>query len=340
MTDRSMKPVSLSDRFLACGLALALLAPVRIWAGPPLLPRSSERAYELIAEVNALRASYGLAPYEIDPILMAVAEAQNAWRVSDGVTTHTGPDGSRPRERAIAAGYGGGSTVFISENIADGLGLTPAEAVSWWTGDDPHLNTMIGPNYRHVGAGAGESDDVWRYTLMAGYVAGGSYSAGSVPVATRVSSGSIGIAPFILSTPNPDGSVVHVVEQGQTLWTIAAMYDVDLGLLAEWNGLPSNPILHVGDEILVRPADTPTASPTAAESITPSPRHPTRTPAAAKTAVILPTLTPPLTPSLSPLSQLRWPLIVAGALLVTIGLAAGLAQARSGGRNEDTRGRS
>ena len=335
-----MKPIPLTRRILACGLALGVLVPVRIVAELPGLPRSSERAYELIAKVNALRASYGLASYEIDPILMAVAEAQTAWRVSAGVTTHTGPDGSRPRERAIAAGYGGGSTVFISENIADGLGLTPAEAVSWWTGDDPHLNTMIGPNYRHVGAGAGQSGDVWRYTLMAGYVAGGSYSAGSVPVATRVSSGSSGIAPFILSTPNPDGSVVHVVEQGQTLWTIAARCDVDLGLLAEWNGLPSNPILHVGDKILVRPADTPTASPAAVERFTPSPRPPTRTPAAAKTAVILPTLAPPPAASLSPLSQLRWPLIVAGALLVTIGLAAGLAQARSGGRNEDTRGRS
>jgi LysM repeat protein len=330
--DRFSRPV------IALGFILGLLASGGSRVTHAASAQASERAYELIAEVNALRASYGLAPYEVDPILMAVAEAQNAWRVSTGATTHLGPDGSRPRDRAIAAGYGGGATVFISENIADGTELTPAEAVTWWTGDDPHLNTMIGPNYRHVGAGAGESGGVWRYTLMAGYVAGGSYEPGSVPVGPVGGQGSSGAVPFLLSTPSPDGSVVHIVEQGQTLWTIAAMYEVDLALLREINGLPADPILHIGDEILVRLANTPTPLPTAIPTPTPTSRAATRTPAPTRTPAIVPTSTavPPL--SSPPLGQLRWPFIAAGALLVAVGLAAGLAQARSHPRDEKTRG--
>ena len=137
------------------------------------LPRAPDSASELVAAVNALRASYGLAPYNVDPILMAVAQAHNNYSISIGSVTHYGPDGSRPRDQAIAAGYGGGATVFISENIQQGSGLSPSGAVQAWTGDDPHLNTMIGSNYRDVGAGAGERDGVQYYTLIAGYVAGG-----------------------------------------------------------------------------------------------------------------------------------------------------------------------
>jgi len=290
-------------------------------AGAP----SRQEAYDLIAEVNTLRADNGLPPYQIDPILMAVAQAHNDYQVAAGTTTHYSPDGSRPRDRAIAAGYGGGATIFISENIAGGTGLTPAEAVGWWQGDDPHLNTMLGPNYTDIGAGAGESGGVWRYTLDAGYVAGGSYVA---PTSAPAVSGA-GAAPvspgFILSTAEPDGSIVHIVQAGQSLWTIAAYYGVDIAALRQLNNLAASPLLHTGDKIVVQPAmtQTPTPEPTSPATPVPTPSRTVARPAATPSGRPSATSLAPI-PTASPLSTTSWILIGAGGGLVVIGLAAAL----------------
>jgi LysM repeat protein len=302
-------------------LALATIMAARPY-GVSSAP-ANQAAYDLIDEVNALRSANGLAPYNIDPILMAVAQAHTDYQVSIGSTTHYSADGSRPRDRAIAAGYGGGATVFISENIAGGTGLTPAEAVGWWQGDDLHLNTMLGPNYTDVGAGAGESGGVWRYTLDAGYVAGGSYvpptSAGSSGAgATPVSPG------FILSTPAADGSIVHVVQAGQTLWTIAAYYGVDIDTLRQLNNLPTSPLLRIGQEIIVQPAMTQTSSPAPTKAVT----H-TLTPSATSTRRVFtqtprPSPSPTPGPTAQPLGTTSWILIGAGGGLMALGIAAAL----------------
>ena len=65
---------SLPNRWKRLGgliVAVAALMAARPYgvAGAP----SNQAAYDLIDEVNALRASNGLAAYNIDPILMAVA---------------------------------------------------------------------------------------------------------------------------------------------------------------------------------------------------------------------------------------------------------------------------
>lgn len=309
----------------ALGLLLATLWFLAL--ATPTRAAPASRAQELISEVNALRASYGLDPYQADPILMSVAQAQNEYRLSAGITSHLGPDGSRPRERAAAAGYGAGANVFISENIADGTGLTPAEAVEWWTGDDPHLNTMIGPNYVHVGAGAGEAGGVWRYTLMAGWVAGGSYSAPSASTdVAAAGSGPVFRAILSTSTPLPDGAIIHVVAPGQTLWTIAAIYEIDLNELMELNGYGDTPLLHEGDEVVVRQAstETPTPAPTAEASET-SPPSPTATrtsrPQATEEPIQTATPVPSPAPTSSPLSLA---LMAAGGLLIAAGALAAL----------------
>jgi LysM repeat protein len=303
-------------------LALAAVMAARPYgaAGAP----ANQAAYDLIDEVNSLRVSNGLAPYNIDPILMAVAQAHTDYQVSIGSTTHYGADGSHPRDRAIAAGYGGGATVFVSENIAGGTGLTPAEAVGWWQGDAAHLNTMLGPNYTDVGAGAGESDGVWRYTLDAGYVAGGSYvaptSAPGGSVATPAAPG------FILSTPAADGSIVHVVQAGQTLWTIAAYYGVDVDTLRQLNNLPASPLLRIGQEIIVQPAMTQTPSPEPTRATTPTPTRAATATRKARTATprSSPSPSPTPTPATAPLSTTSWVLIGAGGGLMAIGIVAAI----------------
>ena len=266
MPDRGRPPSHRVARFVSrlavpTVLLTAAIAGLPAEAAPP-----AQSAAELIEAVNDLRAANGMAPLNVDPILMQVAQEQSDYNASTGNLSHYGPSGQLTRDDAIAAGYGGGSTVFVSENIAMGSDLSEAGAVDMWTGDEPHLNTMFGQYYRDVGAGVAESGGATYYTLVTGYVAGGFSANSTVPVA--VQSAPLRQPPITV-TPHADGSIVHIVAEGQTLWTIAAIYGLDLAQLLSLNGLTEESFVHPGDEVIVRVAPTATATP--APSATPSP---------------------------------------------------------------------
>ena len=111
------------------------------------------------------------------------------------------------------------------------------------------------------------------------------------------------IQPVVTATPNPDGSVIHKVESGQSLWSIAIAYGVTIAQILEWNGLGQDAVLLVGETLVVRPSSTPTISPT--PSLTPIP--PTRTPSLTPTP-LTPTLTftVPPTPTTTPAPLIDW----------------------------------
>jgi LysM repeat protein len=58
----------------------------------------------------------------------------------------------------------------------------------------------------------------------------------------------------LVATANPDGSVVHVVQAGQTLWSIAATYKIALPDLLQLNGFTSSTFIYPGNKILIKPA--------------------------------------------------------------------------------------
>lgn len=77
--------------------------------------------------------------------------------------------------------------------------------------------------------------------------------------------------PVTAATSQPDGSIIHVIQQGQALWNIAAIYAIELSELLELNGLSANALIFPGDELLVKVAKLITTadtslSPTAAEA--------------------------------------------------------------------------
>ena len=234
-------------------------------------------AYSLIAAVNQLRAANGLPALQVNSILMSVVQAHTDYQAAIGEVTHISADGLRPRDRAAAAGYGGGATFFISENIGGGTNLSVAEVIGWWQGDDLHLTTMLGANYAEIGAGVAVAGDFVYYTIDTAYVSGGSY----VPLATSGAT-AVPIYYVVIATPNPDGSVVHIVQSGQTLIGIAQAYGVSVDEIKALNNLSSDAI-YVGDELLIVPAGTPaptdtmTPTVTATKVDTPT-RQPTRTP--------------------------------------------------------------
>ncbi len=115
------------------------------------------------------------------------------------------------------------------------------------------------------------------------------------------------IMAVITVTPMPDGSMVHVVQPGQSLWAIAIAYGVKIADLVKLNKQlsPTNPVIFVGQKIIVRGTSLPTLSPTVTDTpfpVTSSPTFtktartpmrpfaPTRTPAPTVQKVVLPDL--------------------------------------------------
>lgn len=70
------------------------------------------------------------------------------------------------------------------------------------------------------------------------------------------------VVPVEVATPEPDGSLIHIVQPGQTLWDIAVAYDITLRMLYSLNHLDEKSVIWPGDHLLIRPADpTSIASP-------------------------------------------------------------------------------
>ncbi len=264
-----------------------LYQPVKADAGSPS---------DVIGAVNGLRTGYGLPALIVDPILMSTAQATADTMASSGSCSHIG----NVSGRVAAAGYGGGAQVWATENIACGHNLSVDTAVYQYWSDADHMLPMTDSNYVHVGAGVTVVDGYVYYVLHAAFTSGGSYSSGSssaiVGTSAPLPTFAI-IKPVETVTPLADGSIIHEVEDGQTLWSIAMAYGVKVADLISLNNLGSNPLLIVGDKLIVKASSTPTLTPTITDTPLPPTRTPTRTPTpVTPTATRTPTLTPTATP--------------------------------------------
>lgn len=261
-----------------------ILLSYTLFARPTSSAAQSGDAGQLIAEVNGLRAANGLPPLEVNNALMSAAQQQSNYQASIGTWTHTGPGGSRPHDRAVAAGYGAGSQVFVSENVATGINLSTTKTVYELWQDGIHLETMLSPLYTHIGAGVGNADDWTYYTIVVGYIAGsaGSGVGSEIPLSTddggSNTAGPTAIAQTVLidtAPPGADGSIQHVVQAGQFLENIALAYDIPLDDLLALNGLSAQSVIFPGDKLLIKAGST--APPDAIRAET-TPDKPVQTP--------------------------------------------------------------
>jgi len=341
------------DFFIFCSFIIYFFQPQSGEVAADDLMAKKGEPYQVIALVNEVRAAYGLSPYTANGALMSAAQAHSDYQAAIGNLTHTGKGGSSSGDRAVAAGYGGGAKVYVTENIYGGRNATPEIAVNWWKNDATHLNTMISPSYTDIGVGIAEGNGVVYYTMDVGYVSGSpaqnsnpknSSGTGQTSGAVATSASSI-IIPVSAATPQADGSVVHTVQPGQALWNIAAIYNISITDLVALNGLSENSFIHPGDKILVRSATdiTSTATITVTQTIssvtTASPMvvteaatagfdmadTATHTPQIIPSDTSLPTNTveiqnnPPATRKIDPVLMIIGGLIVVGVFLIILG---------------------
>ncbi|MFE6337925.1 CAP domain-containing protein [Streptomyces sp. NPDC057798] len=163
-SDRSRRTL-LDPAFIHAGLACA---PARsgdvywtaVWARPFTAAELARTATRVVELTNRERAGAGLAPLAVDPVLTTAAQAHSADMVARAFYSHTCPDGSRPWDRAAAAGSRRRS---IGENIACGQ-RSPAEVVQGWMNSPGHRANILKRDFTHIGvgfAGGGEAGTYW-----------------------------------------------------------------------------------------------------------------------------------------------------------------------------------
>jgi LysM repeat protein len=255
------KPFSLFLILLLLTLFVSPLLSLKV------VEAQTENAYDLISVVNGLRASKGLEAYQIDSYLMSYAQQHADYMASIQNSTHTHSDGSVAWESGI------------QENVAEGAeGIITTSFVVYqiWS-DWIHWHIMVDYASGDVGAGVALGTDGNVYYVL--NVRAGDTVQPAVPTTSSgsvapISSGTRTATPdlislMIKSTPAADGSIIHVVGYGQSLWSIAEAYKIKIDQIRSLNSIPQDySTIFTGQELLIQPAYTPTATLSAEEAAT------------------------------------------------------------------------
>ena len=254
---------------------------------------------EIIDAINTLRLSYGLPTLAAHPVLMALAQRQ-ADGIAAGLHGHWRPYGLTLGQLLIMEGYplAGDLTQdgYRSENWI--VSMTAQGAIAAWLSDDEHSNTMLSEYRSDIGAGVSMSRDEWGqdqiyvvietalqtrsgqqqswardFLTRLPSIIGGTTSINGTPV--PLSAGQY-IIPVARTTARSDGDVVHEVQYGQSLWSIAITYGTTIKQIQTWNNLGNSNIVYEQQMLLVQkgatqPVVIPTQTATAMISSTPSP---------------------------------------------------------------------
>ena len=279
-------------------------------------PMEIQTAEQVINAVNSLRVANGLPSLSVHPILMQVAQ----WEVDalvNGAGGHTRPDNMTLGQQLISLGYPLSGDLsqdgYRSENIVFGPGFTVEDAIRLWSSDDPHLNTMLSPNRSDIGVAVASNLDEWGFTVYyyvletalqtnSGQMQHNAYptltaianfqAVYSAAATQSVADGLLpqNVAPVIRNTALPDGNVLHRVQYGQTLWSIATVYGTTVERIQAWNNLGDSTDIFVGQTLLVQLKATQPSSPTVTQlsSATPVPTYTPGSISPTSTATLMP----------------------------------------------------
>lgn len=103
----------------------------------------------LLAEINRERQAAGLGRVGYSRILGNAAHAHACDQARIGAISHFGPDGSRPGQRAMRAGY---DYHVVTENL--GLGFHSAgQAMFYWMRSPGHRKNVLNPMVKEAALG-------------------------------------------------------------------------------------------------------------------------------------------------------------------------------------------
>jgi len=286
--------------------------PLRVVSAQPLYT-VSDTTSQLIEAVNELRHANGLPRLQVHPVLMQIAQIE-AEGLAAGRSAHWRPNHLTLGQWLLSLGYPLSGDLSLdgyrSENVVWGPDFTVQDAISMWSNDMPHMNTMLSAERSDIGAGMATATDEWGQTVYfyvletALQTKSGQMQYDSYPILTAIA-GNQGLAygdatqmaqslqvaqyimPVVQATAQPDGDVIHEVKNGQSLWSIAIKYGVKIEQIRQLNNLSSID-LYPSQKLLVQkgatqPAPTPTATGTtlsASPSPTPSRIHSDPSPSA------------------------------------------------------------
>ncbi len=239
--------------FLLC----LLLFPLPLTSFPAEVhaaPLAEVSASELISLINGMRVANGLPALNIDPILMSTAQQTADTMAINDIHAHIG----NVSGRVMAAGYGGGSTAWATENFA--IGPMTFEQIQQVWADPDHMIPVVNANYRDIGAGVTNYNGRTWYIVHAAYYSGGTVirntafpgTSGTavVPLVSQI------IVPVETVEPDANGAVIHEVKSGQALWSIAIAYKTKIEELVRLNNLVAkDPIIYIGQKLIVFPVN-------------------------------------------------------------------------------------
>ena len=131
------------------GCSVTFVSPE--YAARPVQPLNPQAA---LAEVNALRAKYGLSPLVLDARLSRAAAMQSKDQAGRSWIGHYGSDGSNPKDRAARAGY---HSKIAAENVASGQ-KSFSDVLRGWEASSGHRSNLLLPNVSAAGVAMAKND--------------------------------------------------------------------------------------------------------------------------------------------------------------------------------------
>jgi uncharacterized protein YkwD/LysM repeat protein len=282
-------------RILAILAIISLFTPM-LSARKPVQAQAGT-AFEVLVQINNLRSANGLSPLVENQYLNIASQNHANWIATTGLGGHIGENGSTAADRALAVGYGEGAKVWVTENWARGPGLTAYDCVyTMWAPSAAHIDNMLTTWHNEFGAGVAlDGDGFTVYVVKFGHSAGSNIP--EQPISTP-SGPTVTLAPLIqpvtTATRNPDGSIIHIVQFGQSLWAIADAYDIAMADLLIQNGLTEQDAIFPDQRLLIVPASLEVEEATETEATSTrnqAAQRPTPTPSPTATRPVQPTST-------------------------------------------------
>ena len=126
-----------------------------------------EKLTQVITAVNAYRATKGLPPYTVNPLLAQAAQRHANDIACHKLYVHTGSDGSTPQSRVADTGYVAKS---VSENVNGNYPpFDGQQVVNWWIndkGDVRHGQNLVSTTFTEIGVGYSFFDNYGFYALV------------------------------------------------------------------------------------------------------------------------------------------------------------------------------